>query len=280
MQKLRITTTERVTGNTAFNSFLQALPTTFADMGQEIHHGRNILKVIDIENLGLGIKQVVVKRYRGLFWFQKLDYTFFRKPKCRKAYDNTAELRRRGFDAAEELAVVEVWNHGLFQYAFFVSEVARGKRLDALVLELQAQGRTDMVDHLIQQYAALVKGLHEHGILYWDMNCGNVMCSLDNNEDRWHFTLIDTNRVRFFEPDRVLDLDIVKGDLILVNDRLGVQPQFIEHYLRQRQMFTPERLQSLLDFKANHHKKKRALKCKMKHLNEKLKQLKEKLKRG
>lgn len=239
MQKLKIRVNEELTGNKAFRSFLEALPRTFDHEGTVVHTGRNVLRKIEVKGFGLsGIDYVMVKRYRKLFWFQKLDYTYFRNPKCRKAFDNTAELRHRGFEAAEELAIVEVWNHGLYQYAFFVSAVAKGERLDKLVVSMQEKDDKAAIDQLIKQYATLVKNLHEHGVLYWDMNCGNVMCHQETPDDGWKFTLIDTNRVRFFDADMPLDIDTVIGDLILMNPKMGTVEQFIGEYLRQRGLYS------------------------------------------
>ncbi len=190
-----------VKGNSAFEAFLKTPPATFKHAGEEIHKARNVLKIIDVAGMGLPehIDRVMVKRYHGLFWFQKLDYTYLRKPKCRKAYDNTAELRRRGFDSARNLAIVEVWNHGLYQYAFYVSEVAKGQRLDNICLHLKEENRLEEQHEVVRQFARHLVAMHSKGILYRDMNGGNVICRLDEDGRTWHFSLIDTNRAKFFD---------------------------------------------------------------------------------
>lgn len=260
MQKLRITIAEGLTGNEMFSRFLNELPDRFASIGREVHHGRNILKIIDVEELGIGMKEVMVKRYRGLFWFQKLDYTFFRKPKCRKAYDNTAELRRRGFDAAEELAVVEVWNHGLFQYAFFVTAVGKGLRLDSYVYKLQEQGRTDVVDLVIKEYARLVFRLHQQGVHYRDMNCGNTLCEYDDRTGECHFCLVDTNRTCFHEEGKLLPMEVCMSDLILMNPKMGTVEYFIGEYLKQRGIYSEEKVKEIRELQRQRHEKKRPVK--------------------
>lgn len=243
MQQLKIVASDRVEGNAAFMDFVKSLPEAFDHAGTEIHTARNRLRIMDVSNLGVaGLERVMVKRYHGLFWFQKIDYTYFRQPKCRKAYYNTAELRRRGFDAAEELAIVEVWCHGLYQYAFFVSAVGQGERLDNLVIAMNERGEQTRAAAVVRQFAALVVRLHEHGVLYWDMNCGNVLCHEEGGpgSSQWHFTLIDTNRVRFYPEDQVFDLDTVIGDIILMNPKMGTVELFQEEYLRLRGLYTPE----------------------------------------
>ncbi|MBR1838438.1 MAG: hypothetical protein IJ786_02665 [Bacteroidaceae bacterium] len=260
MPKLKIQISDRVKDKDAFMAFLSRLPETFMREGLEIHAARNRLRIMDTPSLGVnGSDRVMVKRYHGLFWFQKVYYTFFRAPKCRRAFDNTAELRRRGFDAAEELAIVEVWNYGLFQYAFFVSEVAEGEKLDNLVIQLQEQNHQDVIREIISQYAALVVRLHEHGVLYWDMNCGNVLCKQKkgSSDNQWHFSLIDTNRVRFYPENQQLDLDTAIGDLILMNPKMGTVELFQEEYLRQRGLYTPEEARRIRELQRQRYERKK-----------------------
>ena len=240
MQKLKIRVREDLKGNMPLWHFLESLPAAFEHIGTEIHRGRNVLKIIDAKGLGLDVPQIMAKRYHGLFWFQKLDYTYFRTPKCRNAFDNTAELRRRGFEAAKEIALVEVWNHGLYQYAFFVSEVAKGERMDRLVMSLQEKGQKETVDQVIRQFASLLKSIHEHGIYYNDMNCGNVVCRQDEPDGEWRFCFVDTNRAIMMDPDKPLGLDTVMKDILLMNPKMGTVEQFQEEYLRQRGLYTPE----------------------------------------
>lgn len=261
MQTLKIVKSNRVKDNAAFDRFLNSLPDTFDTIGTEIHTARNRLRIMDASKLGVaGLDRMMVKRYHGLFWFQKFDYTFIRSPKCRKAFDHTAELRRRGFEAAEELAYVEVWNHGFYQYAFFVSEVGKGERLDRLVIRLQEEGRKDAVNQLISQFAGHLKRMHEHGILYRDMNCGNVLCRQDSPDAPWQFCLIDTNRARLYDENQALDLETVVPDLILMNPKMGTVELFISEYLKQRNWYTPEKATEIRDVQRRRHEKKHPLK--------------------
>ena len=262
MQQLKIVASDRVKDNAAFMDFVRRLPETFDTVGHEIHTARNRLRIMDVSQLGVeGLSQVMVKRYHGLFWFQKLDYTYFRKPKCRKAFDNTAELRRRGFEAAEEFAIVEVWNHGLYQYAFFVSEVARGERLDSLIVRLmEKDGNEATAKTIMKQFAAHLYCMHQKGILYKDMNAGNVMVTNDDTTDSYHFKLIDTNRAKFFDEDKLVPMADSIADLILMNPRMQLVEYFIGEYLRCRGTYTEEEVARIRDIQRKRHEKKHSVK--------------------
>ena len=236
----------RWTDNIApFQQFCKRLPEEFDHVGREIHHGRNILKVVEANSLGLDdVTRLMVKRYHGLFFFQRIYYSFFRAPKCRRAFDNTAELRRRGIDAARQLAVIELWQHGLFKYGMFVSEAVQGERLDDLVIRLQKEGgRQDTIEAIIRAFASFVCQVHRAGVVYMDMNCGNVICRQE--QGRWHFTLVDTNRAKFYEASVLPDLETCMPDLILMNPVLGLNDLFQASYLKERGICDSVHLKSL-----------------------------------
>jgi len=246
MQQLKIVASDRVKDNAAFMDFVRRLPETFNHEGTVIHSGRNVLREIDVKDLGVeGIDRVMVKRFHGLLWFQQIQNTFFCKPKGRKAFDSTSELIHRGFTPARELALVEVWRHGLYQYAFYVAEMVQGERLTKLIRRLKDENQQVVISQIIHQYATLVKNLHERGVLYRDLNGGNVICRQDAPGGQWNFFLVDTDRARFYPADRHLDLKTVIKDLILMKPELGTNELFQEEYLRQRGLYTPEAAASL-----------------------------------
>ena len=258
-QQLKIIASDRVKNNVAFMAFLEALPAAFNHEGTVVHSGRNVLRVMEAKGFGLeGIDRVMVKRFHALLWFQQIQNTFFCKPKGRKAFDSTSELRRRGFSPARELALVEVWHHGLYQYAFYVAEMVQGERLTKLIRRLKDEGQQDVISQIIHQYATLVKNLHERGVLYRDLNGGNVICRQDEPGGQWQFFLVDTDRARFYPTDRHLDLKTATKDLILMKPELGTNELFQEEYLRQRGLYTPEAAASLRQAQfARYDRKKR-----------------------
>lgn len=249
MQQLKIVVSDRVKDNAAFMDFVKGLPETFDNVGTEIYTARNRLRVTDVSALGVeGVKEVVIKRYHHLLFVQQVQNTFFCKPKGRKAFDNTSELWKRGLSPARELALVEVWHHGLYQYAFFVAELVEGEKFSKLIRKMKADGRRDALEGLIDEYAMFVKRMHEHGVVFQDLNGGNVICKniancvgREYDKDRqWHFSLVDTDKAVIYSPERPLYLNVVKKDLIMMQSEWGTDSMFQEKYLRLRGLYTPE----------------------------------------
>ena len=61
--------------------FIQSLPTVFETTGTMLHDKRNVVKQFDIEG-----RAIVVKRYKVPLFFQRIDYTFCRPSKAKRAY--------------------------------------------------------------------------------------------------------------------------------------------------------------------------------------------------
>ena len=85
--------------------FVQDLPTRFASEGKVIQDKRNTIKVFEYKEL-----EINVKRYR-----------FFRKSKAVKAYFNSLEVRKRGFNTPESIACIETFRGGLLHYSYYIS---------------------------------------------------------------------------------------------------------------------------------------------------------------
>lgn len=261
MQHRRIVLAERVAQHLSFRQFVEQLPEAFCQQGKVIHNGRNKIRLMDVRDLNIpGISEVVVKRYHRPNIFQKMDYSFFRKPKCRKAFYNTKEIRRRGLPAVEELAYMEIWKNHLFQYGFFISMKAPGVRLDHLVIDLQEQGNKGAIQSIISQFALLLKRMHEQGILYNDMNCGNVLCKQNDQTGSWDFCLVDTNRAHLYNEHRPLPLNACIPDIILMNPKMGTVESFITEYLQKRGMYTIKEVRRIRQIQHKRHEKKHTMK--------------------
>ena len=69
--------------------FVQDLPTRFASEGKVIQDKRNTIKVFEYKEL-----EINVKRYRVPIFINRIAYTFFRKSKACRAYNNGGLILR------------------------------------------------------------------------------------------------------------------------------------------------------------------------------------------
>jgi hypothetical protein len=167
--------------------FIKRLPLDFEKEGQTIYKGRNELKVFTQDGLILN-----VKRYRKPIWVNRVAYTFFRKSKARRAYENALTLLSKGFETPIPIAYLELPQSGLLKDAFFVSIQCPYKRLFREFADgSDIAGRED----IIRSFGVLIARLHEAGILHLDLSVGNVL--FDEEADGFHFSLVDLNRMKF-----------------------------------------------------------------------------------
>jgi tRNA pseudouridine(55) synthase len=69
-----------------FAGFVESLPHCFETEGEVVYTGRNVVKLFEI-----GGQKLVVKVYKRPLLYQRIDYTFIRKSKARRAYDYARE---------------------------------------------------------------------------------------------------------------------------------------------------------------------------------------------
>lgn len=96
--------------------FVQDLPTRFASEGKVIQDKRNTIKVFEYKEL-----EINVKRYRVPILINRIAYRFFRKSKAVKAYFNSLEVRKRGFNTPESIACIETFRGGLLHYSYYTA---------------------------------------------------------------------------------------------------------------------------------------------------------------
>ena len=165
--------------------FVEELPRRFDAEGQTVYEGRNTVKLFDA-----GGRTLVVKRYKRPFIHQRIDYTFIRKSKARRAYDYGLRILECGIDTPQPIACVEEHKFGLFRTGYFVSSYCGDPDLRVL--------RENPQPDLIEAFAHFVVEMHEKGVLHGDLNLSNILYREDKSAPHnYHFTIIDTNRSHF-----------------------------------------------------------------------------------
>ena len=116
----------------------------------------------------------MVKRYKRHDYLKSIIYTFFRKNKARRSYENAQELQKRGYDTPQPIAYWEDRSCGLIRQVYYACEYT-----DAQPIRPRLIDQEPFDEPLATAYVHFVASLHES----------------------YHFQLIDINRMRFFEGE-------------------------------------------------------------------------------
>lgn len=162
--------------------------------GTVVYEGRN-----SVRNFCLAGTPVTIKRFKRVNPAQQIAYTFFKSTKAARAYRYAAIFRERGIQTPHEIAYIEVYEHKLFTTGYFVSATCPDPpAFPALVLE------KDFDKQLAREIAGAVADMHVKGIVHGDLNLGNFLFHKKTGEAHYSFTVIDTNRSKFYDstPDK------------------------------------------------------------------------------
>lgn len=169
----------------SLSEWLTQMPRLFSDnQGELLYKGRNHIRLFLVGN-----KKVVVKCYKKHDIIKMLVYTFFRKNKACKSFENAVLLRKRGFNTPQEVAYMECRTAGLISQVYYVCAYTDSQPIRPRLIEQEPYDEA-----LAVIYARYVASLHEAGVLHRDLNPTNVLVDAEN-----HFELIDINRMQFFE---------------------------------------------------------------------------------
>lgn len=157
------------------------------DRGTIIHDDRNQIRLVVIDGMPIVLKRFKRRNLKG-----RLRHTFFRKNKARCAFENAKELLKRGFDTPQPIAYMEVRRIGIIEQVYFACEYTDASMVDG---RLTDSNRFDK--DLAIAYAHFVAHMHEKGIQHCDLNPLNTLVT--KREGRYHFQLIDINRMCFYD---------------------------------------------------------------------------------
>lgn len=166
--------------------FVSRLPDVFDSTGELLYDRRNKVRCFVVDG-----KKIVVKRYKTPMWHQRVDYTFLRPSKARRAYLFATRFIQSGIATPEPIACVEVYKGGLFHQGYFVSTFCGDPDLRLLREELRGH------DLLMDAFVAFLVDMHQKGILHGDTNLSNFLYHSDSSPLGYHLTTIDINRSHF-----------------------------------------------------------------------------------
>lgn len=245
----------KLTLNPAYDrvsAFVSNLHAIFEDEGTVIYDKRNKVKLFEI-----GGDTYVVKKYKRPMLHQRIDYTFIRQSKARRAYNYALRFRSLGIDTPDAVACVEVYKFGLFSVGYFVSTYCNDPDLRIL--------REEPKDDLIEAFAHFVLSMHEKGIMHGDLNLSNILYRPDAESMKgYHFTVIDTNRSHFLKtPSKRQCL----RNMVRISHVRPLNEQIVNYYAEMRGWNKEECYAAfvrMLDVFENRRRLKRKVKIKKK----------------
>lgn len=166
-------------------NYLLQLETHFEREGCEIHKGRNVIRTLSTHGLTL-----CVKRYAPPTFRRQVQQYLYKASKGRQAYLRPMQLRERGFESPESVAVVR-YRHGLWRLTTYFVCLLSNYRFSLATL---ADAPTPVQDEVLPHFARFAAHLHEDGFLHRDFSSTNIL--YDTVAGRYHFTLVDTNSMR------------------------------------------------------------------------------------
>ncbi|RXI24221.1 MAG: hypothetical protein C7K11_01920 [Candidatus Amulumruptor caecigallinarius] len=171
-------------------AFVRSIPSHGYAEEEVCWNRRNVVERVKTPD---GQQDVIVKRFKAVGFFKGLIYTFFRKSKARRAYENALYLLCNGIDTAFPIAYIEERRMGVFRAGYFVSSYLPY----ATVIDMYMPERaSDSERAEIQRgLVAFLVDLHSRGIVPQDFNMDNLFYHRDAESGELKFSLIDINRM-------------------------------------------------------------------------------------
>ncbi len=168
-----------------FRAFVNDIPEDRFPVEHTYCCRRNIVRKTSVDG-----EPLVVKQYKVPVWLNRVVYTFFRKNKALRAYENAQMLLNEGFETALPVAYIVEHRFGLVHRSWFVSTFLPYAPLHVTAEQLPDQAARRQLGEEFMQW---LLRLHAHKIRLIDSNPGNILPH--HESDGWHFALVDINRL-------------------------------------------------------------------------------------
>jgi len=146
---------------------------------------RNKVELVCIEG-----QYFVIKKYKRPTIANCIIYTWFRKNKAKKAWENAYLLQQFGLETASPVAYIVHNKWGFFHTAWFISEYLPYLTIDET---FENNCKKEEKERLINDFINYTLRLHALKIVHRDYNRGNIL--VHREADGYHFALVDINRL-------------------------------------------------------------------------------------
>ena len=199
-------------------SFVEGIPESFDHSGKLIYDKRNKVRLFEVDG-----EKVVVKRYKVPMFFQRVDYSYFRPSKAKRAYLYALTLETLDIKTPAPIAYIEDTSEGIFRQGYFVSAYTGHPSLKDHREELIS----DPV--LFDAYVDFLVEMHDKGFMHGDQNLSNILFWEEG--DDYRFEVIDINRSHFIsDPSRE---DCLRNLMRISRDR-EFSHKVVERYAEMR----------------------------------------------
>lgn len=173
---------------TELNEFIYSLPHQFDQLGFVIKDNRNVIKKV---NSSKG--ELVIKSFKGMYFFNRIAYSFFRKSKAERSYLNAAKLNQKGIDTPLNVGWLDKYSGKLLEKSYYLSLYSPHKTFAEHLVDRgdDEESKKKLYGHLVN----FVMKLHQAGVMHMDLSLGNILVIPSGND--YKFSMVDLNRVRF-----------------------------------------------------------------------------------
>ena len=171
--------------------FTTNLPQTFDREGSVIHNGRNVIKKVNTKKGTL-----VVKNFKGMYFFNRLAYSLFRESKAARSYAYSRILNEKGIMTPPHVGWLDCYSGGILNRSYFVSVYEPYQTLQEII-QYYSVYDPERKNLLFQHLAQFILKLHRLDIYHEDLSLGNILVIRTING--YDFELVDLNRIKFRE---------------------------------------------------------------------------------
>lgn len=169
--------------------FALGIPKTFDRIGEIIQDHRNVIKKVATPQ-----GTFVIKNFKGMYFFNRLAYSIFRKSKAERSYLYALLLRDKGILTPPPVAWIDCYRWGFLTHSYYISMHYPNKTLSE-TFKLLDVNDYDAKNNLYKRLASFTLTLHRLDIYHDDFTFGNIL--VIETPDHLSFALVDLNRILF-----------------------------------------------------------------------------------
>jgi hypothetical protein len=211
--------------------FALGIPKTFDRIGEIIQDDRNVIKKATTPQGTL-----VIKNFKGMYFFNRLAYSIFRKSKAERSYLNALLLRDKGVLTPTPIAWIDRYRWGLLTHSYFISMYYPYKTLSEIFKQLDPSDY-ETKKTLYNRVATFALSLHRLDIYHDDFSLGNIL--VIENPDYFSFALVDLNRVVFRK--------VSYSDGLRNLAKLGIPKEDLNMLIREYAILSGEPIEKSMD---------------------------------